>query len=74
VSHILQFIYVIVPFIVVLGILIFVHEFGHFIVARKLGVGVTKFSFGFGPRLAGFRRGETEYMLSAVPLGGNRSG
>ena len=57
-------------FIVVLGILIFVHEFGHFIVARKLGVGVTKFSFGFGPKLAGFRRGETEYMLSAVPLGG----
>jgi len=70
VSHILQVIYVIVPFIVVLGILIFVHEFGHFIVARKLGVGVTKFSFGFGPRLAGFRRGETEYILSAVPLGG----
>ena len=57
-------------FIVVLGVLIFVHEFGHFIVARKLGVGVTKFSFGFGPRLAGFRRGETEYLLSAIPLGG----
>ncbi|MBE0606950.1 MAG: RIP metalloprotease RseP, partial [Deltaproteobacteria bacterium] len=57
-------------FIVVLGVLIFVHEFGHFIVARKLGVGVTKFSFGFGPKLAGFRRGETEYILSAVPLGG----
>ena len=57
-------------FIVVLGVLIFVHEFGHFIVARKLGVGVVKFSFGFGPRLAGFRRGETEYLLSAVPLGG----
>lgn len=53
-NHILQFIYTIVPFIVVLGILIFVHEFGHFIVARKLGVGVTKFSFGFGPKLAGF--------------------
>jgi regulator of sigma E protease len=57
-------------FIVVLGILIFVHEFGHFIVARKLGVGVTKFSFGFGPRLFGVRRGETEYLVSAVPLGG----
>ena len=70
VSPILQFIYTIVPFIVVLGILIFVHEFGHFIVARKLGVGVTKFSFGFGPKLAGFQRGETEYLLSAVPLGG----
>jgi regulator of sigma E protease len=57
-------------FILVLGILIFVHEFGHFIVARKLGVGVTKFSFGFGPKIAGFRRGDTEYLLSAVPLGG----
>jgi regulator of sigma E protease len=57
-------------FIVVLGILIFVHEFGHFIVARRLGVGVTTFSFGFGPKLAGFRRGNTEYVLSAVPLGG----
>lgn len=57
-------------FIVVLGILIFVHEFGHFLAARRLGVGVTKFSFGFGPRLFGFKRGETEYMVSAIPLGG----
>jgi regulator of sigma E protease len=57
-------------FIVVLGVLIFVHEFGHFIVARKLGVGVTKFSFGFGPKLVGVQRGETEYLISAVPLGG----
>jgi regulator of sigma E protease len=57
-------------FIVVLGILIFVHEFGHFIVARQLGVGVTKFSFGFGPKLVGIQRGETEYLISAIPLGG----
>lgn len=57
-------------FLIVLGILIFVHEFGHFLVARKLGVGVTKFSFGFGPRVAGIQRGETEYLLSAIPLGG----
>lgn len=57
-------------FLAVLGILIFVHEFGHFIVARRLGVGVTKFSFGFGPRLAGVTRGETEYLISAIPLGG----
>ncbi|MGE5248098.1 MAG: RIP metalloprotease RseP [Verrucomicrobiota bacterium] len=57
-------------FVVVLGVLIFVHEFGHFIVARKLGVGVTKFSFGFGPKLFGVQRGETEYLVSAVPLGG----
>jgi regulator of sigma E protease len=60
----------VLSFIVVLGVLIFVHEFGHFIVARKLGVGVTKFSFGFGPKLYGFQRGETEYLVSAVPLGG----
>lgn len=59
-----------IAFIVVLGILIFVHEFGHFIVARKLGVGVTKFSFGFGPKLFGVTRGETEYLVSAIPLGG----
>ncbi|MGB5995267.1 MAG: RIP metalloprotease RseP [Candidatus Deferrimicrobiaceae bacterium] len=57
-------------FLAVLGILIFVHEFGHFIVARRLGVGVTKFSFGFGPKLAGVTRGETEYLISAIPLGG----
>ncbi len=57
-------------FIVVLGILIFVHEFGHFIVARKLGIGVLKFSLGFGPKIFGFERGGTEYLLSAVPLGG----
>lgn len=57
-------------FIVVLGILIFVHEAGHFLVARRLGVGVTKFSFGFGPKLAGVTRGGTEYLISAVPLGG----
>jgi len=57
-------------FVVVLGILIFVHEFGHFAAARRLGVGVTKFSFGFGPKIVGVRRGETEYLLSAIPLGG----
>ena len=57
-------------FIVVLGVLIFVHEFGHFIMARRLGIGVTKFSFGFGPKLFGIKRGETEYLLSAIPLGG----
>lgn len=60
----------IASFLVALGVLIFVHEFGHFIVARKLGVGVTRFSFGFGPRLFGFRRGETEYLVSAIPFGG----
>jgi len=56
--------------IVVLGVLIFVHELGHFLFAKLFGVGVEKFSLGFGPKLAGFRRGETEYLLSAFPLGG----
>jgi regulator of sigma E protease len=56
--------------IVVLGILIFVHELGHFLVAKRSGVGVLKFSLGFGPKLVGVKRGETEYLLSALPLGG----
>jgi regulator of sigma E protease len=57
-------------FIVVLGVLIFVHELGHFTIAKLLGVGVEKFSLGFGPKLIGFRKGETEYLISALPLGG----
>ena len=57
-------------FIVVLGILVFVHEFGHFIVAKAFAIGVPVFSLGFGPRLFGFRRKETDYRVSAVPLGG----
>ncbi len=57
-------------FIVVLGILVFIHEFGHFIFAKRAGVRVETFSLGFGPRLIGWKRGETEYRISAVPLGG----
>lgn len=56
--------------IVVLGVLIFVHELGHFLVAKWAGVTVLRFSFGFGPRLVGFKRGETDYCISAIPLGG----
>ncbi|MFC1544488.1 RIP metalloprotease RseP, partial [Gemmatimonadota bacterium] len=56
--------------IIVLGILIFVHELGHFLAAKAAGVRVLTFSFGFGPRLFGFRRGETDYVVSAMPLGG----
>ncbi len=56
--------------IVVLGVLIFVHELGHFIFAKLFGVGVEKFSLGFGPKLVGFKKGGTEYMVSAFPLGG----
>ncbi len=57
-------------FILVLGILIFVHEFGHFIVAKAFNVKVTKFSLGFGPKMFGKTWGETEYLVSALPLGG----
>ena len=60
----------IIAAIVVLGVLIFAHETGHFLSARRMGVGVQKFSLGFGPRLFGFRRGETEFLVSAIPLGG----
>lgn len=56
--------------IVVLGILIFVHEFGHFIIAKLFNVKVEKFSLGFGPKIFGKQIGETEYLLSAFPLGG----
>ncbi len=56
--------------IAVLGILIVVHEFGHFIVAKKSGVGVLKFSVGFGPTLFGRTVNGTEYVVSAIPLGG----
>ena len=55
---------------VLLGILIFVHELGHFIVAKSLGIKVLKFSLGFGPKVIGRTYGETEYLLSAFPLGG----
>lgn len=60
----------ILSFIIVLGVLIFFHEFGHFIVARLFGVGVEKFSLGFGPRLIGKKVGITDYRISAIPLGG----
>ncbi len=60
----------IIAFIVVLGILIFVHELGHFLVAKHFKVGVEKFSLGFGPKLIAKQVGETEYRVSAVPLGG----
>ena len=57
-------------FAVVLGLLVTFHEFGHFIVARWAGVKVLKFSLGFGPKVLGRRIGDTEYLISAIPLGG----
>ena len=59
-----------ISFILLLAILIFVHEFGHFIAARIAGVGVQKFSLGFGPKIVGKKIGETEYVVSWIPLGG----
>lgn len=56
--------------IIVIGVLILFHEFGHFLACKKIGVRVEKFSLGFGPKLFGFKKGETEYCLSAIPLGG----
>ena len=55
---------------VVLGVLIFVHELGHFMAAKSVGIEVQRFSIGLGPTMFGFRRGETEYVISWVPLGG----
>ena len=55
---------------VVLGIMILVHEFGHYAAAKLFGVRVDVFSIGFGKRLLGFRRGDTDYRISALPLGG----
>jgi len=60
----------IISVIVLLGVLIFAHELGHFLVAKYAGVGVLKFSLGFGPRLIGKKIGETEYLISLIPLGG----
>ncbi|HET7378946.1 MAG TPA: RIP metalloprotease RseP, partial [Gaiellales bacterium] len=60
----------ILAFAFVIGVLIFVHELGHFLAARRVGIRVLTFSIGFGPRLIGFTRGGTDYCVSAVPLGG----
>jgi regulator of sigma E protease len=59
-----------VAFVVALGVLVFVHECGHFLTAKRLGVKVLRFSIGFGPILWKRQPGETEYALSAIPLGG----
>src|SRR5688572_25379218 len=60
----------IVVAMLVLGIIIVIHELGHFLVAKFFNIKVEVFSVGFGPRLLGFRRGETDYRISAFPLGG----
>jgi regulator of sigma E protease len=60
----------IISTVVVLGILVFVHELGHFLLAKKLGVGVLTFSLGFGRKILGRKIGETQYQIAAFPLGG----
>ncbi len=60
----------ILAFLFVLGVLVFVHELGHFLAARRIGVRVLTFSLGFGPKLLSVKRGDTEYAISAIPLGG----
>jgi regulator of sigma E protease len=57
-------------FVIILCAMIVIHEFGHFIVAKLLGIAVETFSVGFGPKLFGFKIGDTDYRLSAIPLGG----
>ena len=60
----------VIQLLIVLGIMVLVHEFGHFAVAKLCGIRVEVFSIGFGKRLFGFRRGDTDYQISAIPLGG----
>src|SRR5689334_11598177 len=65
-----QLFFYIVPVAIILGFMILIHEFGHYAVAKLLGVRVEVFAIGFGKRLIGFRRGETDYRIAAIPLGG----
>jgi len=60
----------IVSTVVGLSLLILIHELGHFLAAKWVGIQVPRFSLGFGKRLAGFQWGETEFVLAAIPLGG----
>ena len=57
-------------FIIVFGVLVFVHEFGHFFMAKLVKIRVEVFSWGYGKRLLGFKKGETDYRISMIPLGG----
>src|SRR3989344_4408085 len=60
----------IIIFLIVLAVLVLVHEFGHFIVAKKTGVRVDEFGLGFPPKLFGIKKGETEYTFNLIPFGG----
>ncbi|MEJ2100291.1 MAG: site-2 protease family protein [Desulfobacterales bacterium] len=65
-----EWLWPILQFIIGLGLVIFVHELGHFTVAKAVGIRVEQFALGFGPRLFGFKRGETDYRINIVPMGG----
>lgn len=59
-----------IAFLIVFGILVFIHEFGHFFTAKLMGIRVEVFSFGYGKRLLGFKKGDTDYRISLIPMGG----
>ena len=63
-----EWLWPILQFVVGLGVVIFVHELGHFIVAKAVDIRVEQFALGFGTRLFGFRRGETDYRVNLIPL------
>src|ERR1700691_959280 len=65
-----EFLVSVVAFVVLVGVMVVVHEFGHFAVAKLCGVRVEEFSLGFGPRLFGVKYGDTEYKVCLLPLGG----
>src|ERR1700722_13421096 len=65
-----EFLISLVAVVAVLGFMILIHEFGHYAVAKWLGVRVEQFAIGFGKRLIGFRKGDTDYRINAIPLGG----
>jgi regulator of sigma E protease len=65
-----DFLISLIAVVVILGLMILIHELGHYAVAKWLGVRVEVFSIGFGKRLLGFRKGDTDYRISAIPLGG----
>ncbi len=65
-----DFLISLIAVVIILGFMILIHEFGHYAVAKQLGVRVEVFSIGFGKRLLGFRKGDTDYRISAIPLGG----
>src|SRR5277367_5516853 len=65
-----QFLISVISVAVILGFMILIHEFGHYAVAKLLGVRVEQFAIGFGKRLFGFHKGETDYRVNILPLGG----